>query len=89
MLALIGGVGGFLFAWWGVDLLVAMSPYNIPRMETVGLDGGEFAFTSLLSLVVGLVFGVMPALRASRTDLQFVMQEGAESIRRTDPTVGA
>jgi hypothetical protein len=58
-------------------------------METVGLDGREFAFTRLLSLVVGLVFGVMPALRASRTDLQLVMQEGAESIRRTETTVGA
>ncbi len=86
LLAIVGGGLGLLLAMWGVDLLVAASPANIPRVQQVGLDGRVLAFTLLLSALVGIAFGLVPALHASKPDLNDALKEGSrgstESLRR-------
>jgi putative ABC transport system permease protein len=65
LLAALGGCGGVLFAWWGLRWLVGESPTWVPRLERVGLHPRALAFTLGLSVLTGLVFGVVPALRGS------------------------
>ncbi|MEW6206894.1 MAG: ABC transporter permease [Acidobacteriota bacterium] len=77
LLALVGGACGLLLALWGVDLLVAASPENIPRLDEVGLDLRVIGFTFLVSLTTGVIFGLAPALRFSKPDLNNALKEGA------------
>jgi putative ABC transport system permease protein len=79
LLALLGGIGGVLIALWGVDLLVRLSPEDIPRLQTVALDWTVFAFASAISLGAGLVFGLMPALDASRSSMERSLREATRS----------
>jgi putative ABC transport system permease protein len=69
VLALIGGGLGLLLAKWGVKAILAISPNSIPRAQEIGLDGRAVAFTVLISVLTGIVFGLVPALQASRVDL--------------------
>jgi putative ABC transport system permease protein len=76
LLAIVGGGLGWFLALWGVELLLAVGPSNLPRLEEVGLDHGVFIFTLLISLATGLLFGLAPALAASRLDLNEALKEG-------------
>jgi putative ABC transport system permease protein len=69
LLALVGGTLGVLLATWIVKLFVASRPVSIPRIDLVGVDVRVIAFAAALSIVTGIVFGLMPALRASSPDL--------------------
>jgi putative ABC transport system permease protein len=69
MLGIAGGVLGTLFAWWAVSAFRSLAPPNIPRREEVGVDAAALAFTIAVSLGASLLFGLMPARRAVRTDL--------------------
>lgn len=69
LLAAIGGLAGLLVARWGIDLLLAVRPANLPRLESVPIDGGALLFTAGLTLLSALLFGSFPALQASRPDL--------------------
>jgi putative ABC transport system permease protein len=85
LLAAVGGTAGLLLATWGVDLLKALSPADLPRMQGVRLDGRVLVFTLLVSLLTGLLFGLIPALRAARADLNEALKEGGrggEGLRR-------
>jgi len=86
LLASLGGALGLLLARWGVKFLVALSPANLPRVETINLDSRVFGFTLAISLLTGLVFGLAPALQASKLDLNESLKEGGrsatEGIRR-------
>ncbi|MFB0554788.1 MAG: ABC transporter permease [Phycisphaerae bacterium] len=84
LLSLIGGLLGLLLTLCGTDLLVALAPRDIPRMDRISIDGKVFAFTLTLSLVTGLIFGLIPALRASRPNLHDNLKEGTTRIT-TDP----
>jgi putative ABC transport system permease protein len=75
LLSLTAGVLGLLIASWGVDALVALAPPQIPRIESLSVDGTVLAFAIGLSLLTGIVFGLAPALAASRTDLTTALKE--------------
>jgi len=77
LLAVAGGLAGVLLAWLGIRALVALGPATIPRLATVGLDGGVLAFVVAVSLVTGVGFGLVPALQASGRDVNDALKEGA------------
>ena len=79
VLALLGGLGGMALAYWGIDVLLALAPPDLPRLETVHLDGRVFGFTLALSLATGFVFGLAPAWRLSRLDLQDALKQGGRA----------
>ncbi|HEX8179244.1 MAG TPA: ABC transporter permease [Pyrinomonadaceae bacterium] len=80
MLALAGGATGLLLALWGVDLLRAAGPRDIPRLSEAGLDWRVLAFTCAVSLATGMLFGLAPALRSTETDLSEALKEGGRSM---------
>jgi putative ABC transport system permease protein len=69
LLSLAGGFAGLLVAKWGVKLLVAFSPDWIARIEESGVDGRVFGFTCAVALLASLLAGLLPALQASKTDI--------------------
>jgi putative ABC transport system permease protein len=89
LLALFGGAVGLLFAHLGVDALLAAGPVNLPQPRPnavssslsqfgkVGINGWVIAFTFGVSLLTGAVFGLAPALRLSKPDLNSFLKEGA------------
>ena len=76
LLALIGGGVGLLIAYWGLDLLLAISPSDLPRLDQITIDRRVLGFTLGVSLLTGLIFGLVPALQASRPDLIESLKEG-------------
>jgi putative ABC transport system permease protein len=76
LLALLGGVAGLLFAWWGMDLLVTSLPQNVPRLNDVRLDSRVLGFTLSISMLASVIFGLAPALQASRANLSASFKEG-------------
>ncbi|HEX8179602.1 MAG TPA: ABC transporter permease [Pyrinomonadaceae bacterium] len=79
LLALAGGVAGALLAMWGLGALKALAPADTPRLEQIGVDARVFAFALGLSCVTALVFGLAPALQASKPDLNETLKEGGRS----------
>jgi putative ABC transport system permease protein len=77
LLAAIGGALGTLLAMWGVGALVAVSPAGTPRIDAIGVNGAVLAFTVGMTVVTGILFGLAPALHASRADLTSCLREGA------------
>jgi putative ABC transport system permease protein len=77
LLAGLGGALGLLFAFWGVRLLLAAGPATLPRLKEVGVDGQALGFTLIVSLLTGLVFGLIPALRAATPYLNASLKEGS------------
>ena len=86
LLALAGGTAGMLSATWGVDAVKGFGVLNLPRSGEIRLDGMVLGFTAALSLATGVLFGLFPALQASRPDVLNVLRaqgEGHGSGRRT------
>lgn len=79
LLALAGGTVGLVLAIVCVKVLRAFGPENIPRLTEVGIDGRVMAFTFFVSLLTGIIFGLAPALRTSRVDLNKVLKDGGRS----------
>jgi predicted permease len=71
-----GGALGLGLAWAGMKLLVANGPDNLPRLEHVGIDPLVLIFTIIAILVSAMIFGVVPALRASRVNLADTLRSG-------------
>jgi len=79
LLALCGGAVGLLLAQWGVDLLLALSPDDIPRLQEVRIDGRVLGFTLLISMLCGILFGLAPALQSAKLNLNESLKEGGRS----------
>jgi putative ABC transport system permease protein len=77
ILAGIGGILGLLIAQWGTEALITTVPQNIPRITAIQLDGAVLAFTLLVSLGTGMIFGLVPAWQASDIDLNTALKTGA------------
>ena len=78
-LALAGGLSGAVVAYWGVDALVAIAPNDIPRIESIALDQTVLTYTLLMSLLTGLFFGLDPALRLSRVNIDDDLRENSRT----------
>ncbi|HEV2349112.1 MAG TPA: ABC transporter permease [Terriglobia bacterium] len=76
LLAITGGALGLLVASWGTQFILATTPGGLPRMENIGVDGWVLAFTLLVSLFTGVLFGMAPAFQISRIDLTTTLKEG-------------
>jgi putative ABC transport system permease protein len=77
LIAVVGGVLGMVLAWWGINLLIALKPENLPRLDELGVDLRVFGFTMGVSLLTGLIFGLLPAWTASRAAAGSGLKEGA------------
>jgi putative ABC transport system permease protein len=75
MLSLLGGVAGLLIARWGIDILVSFRPDNLPRIDEISIDGRVVAFTFGVSLLTGILFGLVPAVHASKPDINETLKE--------------
>jgi putative ABC transport system permease protein len=76
LLSLLAGACGLLIASWSIGALVALAPPDIPRLENVQLDANVLLFTFALSVLTGIIFGLAPALSASKTNLVESLKEG-------------
>jgi len=74
LLALAGGVAGVLLAWGGTSALAALGSKEVPRVDEIRMDGAVLLFSLAASLLTGVLFGLAPALRASRADLNDVIK---------------
>lgn len=76
LLGIAGGACGLALSFLGLKLLRPVLPADLPQIDAIAIDGKVLAFTLVLSLVTSLIFGLLPALRASRPNLQQALQEG-------------
>jgi putative ABC transport system permease protein len=83
MLSVVGGTLGVLVAWWGTKALVALSPPALIDLRTVTVSLPVLAFTLGLSVLTGIVFGLVPALEATRFDLHDSLKEGGKGAGGT------
>jgi predicted permease len=79
LLALMGGAAGVLLAYGGTRALVAIGPAGIPRLGEIGINGSALALTALVSVLAGLLFGVLPAVRSSAARTMAALQDGTRS----------
>ena len=77
LVAVLGGALGMLVAEAGVHALVALSPPGLPRLGAIRVDGAVFTFALVVTTLAGLLVGAVPALAASRADLQTALQQGS------------
>jgi len=85
LLSGVGGVLGFLLAFWGTRFLLKMAPTNVPRIHEVHIDAWVLAFALALSGMTGIVFGLVPALEGSRTDVNQSLKAMSRSLSGGSP----
>src|SRR6185295_16609642 len=79
LVSLAGGAIAVLLAIWGTSLLVALKPENLPRLEEIGVDARVLGFTFAISLLTGVIFGLLPAWTAARGGVSEGLKEGGRS----------
>ena len=79
LLGIVGGTFGCLLAIWGIDLLLAFRPANLPRLDEVAINWRAIAFTGAVSLGSGMLFGLAPALQAGGSQLNDVLKQADRS----------
>jgi predicted permease len=78
LLALLGSLLGLGLAWWGIEALVAISPRDLINLQGVGINLPVLAWTLAISLATGIIFGIAPALEATRLNLSEALNEGGK-----------
>jgi putative ABC transport system permease protein len=78
-LSLLGGVLGILFAWGGLKLFIAAAPPGFPRLSELSLDLTVLGFTAGVAVLTAVVFGIVPAMQASKPDLVGALKESGRS----------
>jgi putative ABC transport system permease protein len=76
LLSVLGGGLGVIFASWGVDALIALSPESLPRVAEIALDLRVLLFTGLVAIGTGIAFGLVPAIAESRPHLHDALKDG-------------
>ncbi|HXS00648.1 MAG TPA: ABC transporter permease [Pyrinomonadaceae bacterium] len=77
ILSVVGGLLGLVVAYGGIKLLLALTPSEVPRLHEIGLHLPVFLWTLTISIVTGLLFGLAPALQASRPDLNKALKDSS------------
>ncbi|MEW6127973.1 MAG: ABC transporter permease [Acidobacteriota bacterium] len=86
VLSLIGGILGLWLAIWSKDSLIALAPPNLLSVQNVKLDVWTLGFSLVISLLTGLIFGLIPAYESSRDNFQETLKEGGKNIGGTSRT---
>jgi predicted permease len=81
LLGVAGGTAGLLIAYAALKFVRASNPGNIPRLEAITLDGTVLVFTFAVSVLTGVLFGLVPAFRAVRVDLSSSMKAGGRNTQ--------
>src|SRR5262249_61959385 len=76
MLSVAGGALGVVLAAWGTHALVQALPPTLPRADAIGIDVRVLAFTTVVSIVAGILFGLAPAIKATRPNLADTLRQG-------------
>jgi putative ABC transport system permease protein len=77
ILSVLSGLLGLLFAYGGIKLLVSLTPAEVPRLHEIGLHVPVFLWTLAISIVTGVLFGLAPAVQASKPDLNKALKESS------------
>jgi predicted permease len=80
VLAMVGGAAGVLLAHGGIDVIRALSPGTLPRIDEMRVDGRALAFALALAIGTTFLFGVAPALNAARTNLHDTLKAGGRAL---------
>ncbi len=86
LLSAIGGIAGLILSIWLTNVLTSMLPESAPRLEHIGIDYRVLTFALAVSALTGVLFGIVPALQASKLDVTSALKEGGrgtEGYRRT------
>jgi len=79
LLSMAGGVLGLGLAWGAIRVIRAWNPGNLPLIDAVRLDGAALAFMLLIAMLTGVMFGLAPALKSARADLNSTLKEGGRT----------
>jgi putative ABC transport system permease protein len=79
LLSAIGGVAGLVVSLWLTQVLMSMLPEGAPRLEQIGIDYRVLTFALGISALTGILFGIVPALQASKLDVTSALKEGGRS----------
>ena len=80
LLSALGGLFGLILAKWGTAAALAAVPETVPRAEEIGLDFPVLFFTIFVSVLTGIMFGLLPAVRMSRTDISGRLKDSGRAI---------
>jgi putative ABC transport system permease protein len=80
MLSALGGVAGAAVTIWLVEALIALAPSGLPRIQEIAIDGQVLAFTAMMTVATAIVFGTIPAVQYSKTDVNGALKEGARGV---------
>ncbi|HXG64346.1 MAG TPA: ABC transporter permease, partial [Blastocatellia bacterium] len=76
VLSVVSGIIGLALSYVGLRALIALAPDNVPRLEEMSIDGRVLGFVLLVSLLTGVIFGLVPAFQSSKPDLNESLKEG-------------
>ena len=91
LLSVVSGIAGFALSIWLIKLLIRITPPNTPRIDEIGIDLRVFGFTLAVTVLAGLLFGLVPALQTSRPNLNEELKDSGQRGSQTGgrSTVGS